>query len=521
MTLVCMTVHVPLRRNPNRPGFMALAQIPVVFLFSMKNSIVSLLLGPGYGYEKLNFIHRWSGRCLFFGSLLHGILWIVDHRGWGIPVLGQKKEITGIIALVFLFLLILTSLKPIRKLAYEVFFVTHVLGFIGFLAALCYHTIFASRWILLGVAFYGFDIAIRFLRLRVKDAYLTPAGNQMTIVRVPHCDGGWIAGQHVHLRVFSNGRTLESHPLTILSAPPHISCISSPGIYLAVRSAGGWSQALSKFTTSEHQKLVEYLQQHGDSVAEKDVEVPTRVMLDGPYGGCSIDLGEYESVLLLSGGSGATFTIGLLDDIVGRCAKLNRPNGERTRRIQFVWCIRSFGAIEWFAPILTQIAETAELSSSLDLCIIAYVTCMCNPDAIPQIPNQDVRLGRPSVHALLQDMITPPSVIKLNPIPNPSANSSTSALLQVLTRIEDDFETSSDAGTDDDVVVTSSRDMIDAEHGRANDKLRWVGLGGGLAVCVSGPESLTVEASNTAVKLSLARGVEIGGVGLHTEVFSI
>lgn len=67
------------------------------------------------------------------------------------------------------------------------------------------------------------------------------------------------------------------------------------------------------------------------------------VMIDGPYGGCSIDLGEYESVLLFSGGSGVTFTLGMLDDIVGRVVKLGRSGGERTKRIEFAWCIRSFG----------------------------------------------------------------------------------------------------------------------------------------------------------------------------------
>ncbi|KAF8649007.1 hypothetical protein AX16_006121 [Volvariella volvacea WC 439] len=419
--------------------------------------------------------------------------------------------------------MILTSLKLLRKLAYEVFVVTHILGLVGFLVALCYHTTSASRWVVPGVAFYGFDIAIRFLRLRVKDAYLTPIGNQMTIIRIPHCDGGWIAGQHVHLRTFSNGRILESHPLTILSAPPHISCLSAPGIHLAVRSVGGWSRTLDKFTTSEHRKLVEYLHENEEIVAKKDVEVPTRVMLDGPYGGCSVDLGEYESVLLLSGGSGATFTIGLLDDIVGQCAKLNRPNGERTRRIHFVWCVRSYGAIEWFAPTLAQIAEAVEVTSSLDLCITIYVTRMKNPEEIPLTWNQDVRSGRPSVHALLQEMVTPPPEIKLNPIPSPSANSSAHALLQVTTHLgfDNDSDTSSNDGTDDDIVVTSSKDLIDAEPGRVGHKLGWVGLGGGLAVCVSGPESLTVEASNAVVKLSLARGVEIGGIGLHTEVFSV
>ena len=78
-------------------------------------------------------------------------------------------------------------------------------------------------------------------------------------------------------------------------------------------------------------------------------------MLDGPYGGSSVDLGRYESALLVAGGSGVTFTLGLLDDIIGRCIKLGRSRGERTRRIEFVWCIRSFGDFsckEWMQHVI-------------------------------------------------------------------------------------------------------------------------------------------------------------------------
>jgi ferric-chelate reductase len=77
--------------------------------------------------------------------------------------------------------------------------------------------------------------------------------------------------------------------------------------------------------------------------ASADGGVQVQVMLDGAYGGCSVDLGRYESVLLVAGGSGATFTIGLLDDIVGRCVRLGRRGGEVTRKIEFAWCIKSFG----------------------------------------------------------------------------------------------------------------------------------------------------------------------------------
>jgi ferric-chelate reductase len=145
-----------------------------------------------------------------------------------------------------------------------------------------------------------------------------------------------VAGQHVQLRVFFAGRVFESHPLTILSAPPSISCLASPGLILGARVTGDWSHALNLYAQKAKDRAV-----NEKTIVEHDTQV--QVMLDGPYGGCSIDLGDFESVLLVAGGSGATFTLGLLDDIVGRCIKLGRQGGEQTRRIEFAWCVRSFG----------------------------------------------------------------------------------------------------------------------------------------------------------------------------------
>ena len=150
--------------------------------------------------------------------------------------------------------------------------------------------------------------------------------------------------------MFFNGRIFESHPLTILTAPPSVSCISSTGgaLTLAARVQGDWTRALNEYATEEQARLGGPCHEDGgeksDEKKEKEGKAPlVQVMVDGAYGGCSVDIGEYETVLLVAGGSGATFTIGLLDDIVGRCVKLGRSKGERTRRIEFVWCIRSFG----------------------------------------------------------------------------------------------------------------------------------------------------------------------------------
>lgn len=234
-----------------------------------------------------------------------------------------------------------------------------VLAFSAFFITICYHTIYASPWIFPPLAFYGADLLLRLFRYRIKDATLTQIDKQMTIVRlltvfcfignsthenpfvyyqirVADCDDGWVAGQHVQLRVFFAGRVFESHPLTILSAPPSISCLASPGLILGARVTGDWSHALNLYAQKAKDRVV-----NEKTIVEHDTQV--QVMLDGPYGGCSIDLGDFESVLLVAGGSGATFTLGLLDDIVGRCIKLGRQGGEQTRRIEFAWCVRSFG----------------------------------------------------------------------------------------------------------------------------------------------------------------------------------
>ena len=284
--------------------------------------------------------------------------------------------------------------------------------------------------------------------------------------------------------MFFEGRLFESHPLTILNAPAPVSSITSRTLTLGSRAIGDWSNALHAYAQRESD-LIRSAVETEKPRDDQAVGVPVQVMVDGPYGGCSIDLGEYESVLLFSGGSGVTFTLGMLDDIVGRVVRLGREGGERTKRIEFAWCIRSFGGyrdwgvsrgcsslirriaghMHWVAPMLADIATVVAGCPSLDLHFSIFVTCLCDPEAVPQIPNSVVTMERPTAQQLLSDMIASP---------------------------EDD----------------------------AADGLKWVGLGGGLGVCASGPRELTREVTNAVAKLSLSKSAaEVGSVGLHTETF--
>ena len=309
-------------------------------------------------------------------------------------------------------------------------------------------------------------------------------------INIDNCDGGWEAGQHIQLRVFFEGRVFESHPLTIANAPASTSCLAKRSIVLGARVMGDWTRALSQYTSAEQKRIVRENNEKVDTMP-----VPVQVMIDGPYGGCSLDLGEYESVLLVAGGAGVTFTLGLLDDLVGRIVRHQRVRGERTRRVEFAWAIRSFGkrianpsshpspplvnvlifislgCINWFAPMLMDIANAAA-GSSLDLHISIFVTCLCDPEAVPPIPNSITTLVRPDVHRLLEHVFSPPPA-------------------------------------DGDVEGERSGP---AQRSTAQ---------GGVGVCASGPESLTRESANAVARLAPSHAKRVGGIALHTEMFSL
>jgi hypothetical protein len=123
--------------------------------------------------------------------------------------------------------------------------------------------------------------------------------------------------------------------------------------------------------------------------------------------------------------------------------------------------------------MLMDIAEAAA-NSSLRLHISIFVTCDCKAVTIPPIPNLVItRTGtRPDVYQLLARMISP-------------------------TTVEDDAEDGSNASAER--VISQ----------------------GGVGVCASGPESLAREAANAVAKLAPAHGTRVGGITVHTEVFSL
>ncbi|CAH7680110.1 expressed protein [Phakopsora pachyrhizi] len=101
-----------------RPGYIAASQIPFLFIFSMKNNPIGWIVGEGY--ERLNVYHR-------FLAVIHGVneFGLQNERG-GIKIRGSV--LYGLIALIALAAVLITSFKLFRDYFYQTFMITHILG---------------------------------------------------------------------------------------------------------------------------------------------------------------------------------------------------------------------------------------------------------------------------------------------------------------------------------------------------------------------------------------------------------
>lgn len=109
-----------------------------------------------------------------------------------------------------------------------------------------------------------------------------------------------------------------------------------------------------------------------------------RVLVDGPYGAPAQDYREYEVVLLVGLGIGATPMISILKDMVNNFKAMDEEEGTatedgisgsggakspptqqksgrlsdfKTRRAYFYWVTREQGSFDWFKGVMNEVAE--------------------------------------------------------------------------------------------------------------------------------------------------------------------
>ncbi|KAL1960492.1 hypothetical protein VTO42DRAFT_7791 [Malbranchea cinnamomea] len=384
-----------------RTGFISIAQLPLIILLAGKNNIIGILTGSSY--ERLNWLHRWISRTLWLTATIHLGFWF---RSWDrfdyISVKLTTDPLTqrGFAAWCILTFMVITTMAPVRRLSYEVFVISHLLTLAGFLAAIWYHAPNEVKvWVWIPIGLIAFDRVCRFLFMTYTNltifhpntrystrgiwanaATFTPLPGNVTKVTVPNPALSWNPGQHAFVSCHSI-LPFQSHPFSIVSIP------SDGTLEFLVRAERGGTRKLFAYASKQNATLGN----HTDVPAVTGTQKTKFVTIDGPYGRMR-NLRQFDSVILISGGMGATFTMPLMRDIVEGWKNFESHNTNAkpwslSRRrclvkcIHFVWVIRAQSQLIWFTDKIQQLRQDFETCSrqipgfDKQLEISIYITC--------------------------------------------------------------------------------------------------------------------------------------------------
>ncbi|KAB8218384.1 ferric reductase NAD binding domain-containing protein [Aspergillus novoparasiticus] len=378
-----------------RTGFVAISQLPLIFLLAGRQNIIGLLVGMSY--ERLNWFHRWISRTLWLTVTIHMGFWF---RSWGrydyitYQLKNDPLSKRGFAAWCILTFIVLSSMAPIRRLSYEFFVLQHLVTFVGFIVAVWLHAAEEVKvWVWISIGLLVFDRVARYAwatyanlsifhrstsntkhALWANRASFTPLPGNVTRITIDNPGIRWEPGQHVFLTCHSIV-PLQSHPFTIASIP------ADNKMEFLVRSEKGGTRRFFHYASKHHHVL--------GSRDTSPVKPARTVFIDGPYGKMR-PLRQFDSVVLLAGGMGVTFVIPCLRDIVSRwkmeCLgdkeqSKKSPRLTPTKRIRFVWVIKSRAQLSWFETqlqsVLSDVEECrrAQPDTNREIELSIYVTC--------------------------------------------------------------------------------------------------------------------------------------------------
>ncbi|KAI3117965.1 hypothetical protein CBS147330_9134 [Penicillium roqueforti] len=404
-----------------RTGFIAICQLPLIFLLAGRQNIIGFL--AGMSYVSLNWYHRWVARTLWLTTTIHMGFWFRDWGRWNYityQLYNDPLTKRGFAAWVILTFIVITSFAPIRRLSYEFFVIQHLITFVGFIVAVWMHAPNEVKvWVWIPIGLLVFDRLARYTwgayanlaifhrknkanALWEHSATFTPLPGNVTCVTIENPGIGWQPGQHVFLTCHSVA-PLQCHPFTIASIP------EDNRMKFFIRAENGGTRRFFRYA-SKSDSLLGNRQVAGMS--------SSTVFIEGPYGSIR-PLRQFDSVVLLAGGMGATFTVPLLRDIVSAWKLESNGSKEQmpariarstaTKRLRFVWVIKSRSQLTYFdselQSLLADVSECRRTRSNfqMEIEISIYITCdeKLDPPISVSLPSQTV--SPPTLETFAQD----------------------------------------------------------------------------------------------------------------------
>lgn len=240
--------------------------------------------------------HAAVGMLVIVGGAVHAIFHWVAYAissPWSGGLTGLTSLfVSGMLLVILLAVIRLTSMASVRMANFELFHAVHIGGMCLFYILLIIHGLHYGtsrtwKWVVAPLLLYTFDRLTR--RWREHRSYVLVTKHaadfsdsdvlRLRLPRVFHFQ----AGQYAEVKVPALSK-LQWHPFTIASSP------HEEDMTFYIKSAGDWSAAM-------HAVFRDRVIACGE-----DIEVHVR----GPYGSPAQHVGQFEHIVLIGGGVGAT-----------------------------------------------------------------------------------------------------------------------------------------------------------------------------------------------------------------------
>ncbi|RLM59019.1 hypothetical protein C2845_PM18G08360 [Panicum miliaceum] len=234
-----------------------------------------------------------------------------------------------------------------------------------------------STWMYLAVpmALYACERLTRALRSSVRPVRILKVavypGNVLSLHFSKPQGFRYKSGQYIFVNCAAVS-PFQWHPFSITSAP------QDDYVSVHIRTLGDWTRELKNVFSrvcrppAEGKSGLLRAEYDRDGGAMTNPSFP-KVLIDGPYGAPAQDYKQYDVVLLVGLGIGATPMISIIKDIINNMKMLDgdleagagstndasvSAASFRTRRAYFYWVTREQGSFEWFRGVMDEVAET-------------------------------------------------------------------------------------------------------------------------------------------------------------------
>ena len=330
-----------------RIGLVAVSQWPLQYLLALKSlNPVAYILSSSH--EHVNRWHRVLARATTTLLCLHAALYLAFFvKRDRLDRLANPVVLAGVIAFFGLSLMVTTALRTVRRFSYRLFFIIHLVLGIIIPIVIMIHAAPARTFLYEALGVFFVDLVSRKMDTVTGHATIEhiPGTNLIKIsANIPQPKVNRFRahpGSHVYLSIPDAARksmsaTSISHLLfEFLFNPFTVAAVDedSGDLTLVARHNGGpMTAALGRLASAVRPRSA-------NSGSRNEDKIP--LSFEGPYGAASRfpQLGtDFDRILLVAGGVGATFTLPVYRSIVSE-----NPGA----KIEMVWAIRGAGEATW------------------------------------------------------------------------------------------------------------------------------------------------------------------------------